>query len=568
MTKRNLALLLCMLCCIPSFAQSVQTPVLDTSRLETYIVADVSLRQMRQLDSLFHVDYAAKTDEDCATVRMCLAKREYADFLALGIPFTVPAQSRTAVRMAHSYEQFVASWNRYPDYNTYLSILDTFQQRYPDFCRIETLIDHTPGGHSLRIAHISNNLSDRGEKPAFLYTSTMHGDEVTGYYVLLRLINHLLANYSVDERVRGLVDSIDIWICPLENPDGTFRTSNDSLNESPYSTRLNYYGEDLNRSYPQIGEPLARNRNRQPEVQAMMDLAAQCRFTMSANLHGGAEVFNYPWDLWTTDERAIADHQWWELVGSRFAATCHETDSYYMTDLDNGITEGGDWYAISGSRQDYFNYFAGCREATIEISANKVTSSNALNRIWLKLKAPLLDYMNESLYGIRGVVTDTLTGEAIEAKVFIQNHDRDSTHTYSLLPYGNYHRPVKAGTYTVTFSAPDYQSKTLTITVNDRQTTCIDVQLMPLNSHIPETDAPAFVLFPNPSSGILFVTSMAMPPHLFDFLIFDSQGRQIYRAELESGTSTLNISSLSAGVYVIHIMDGSSRIYQTKIVKR
>lgn len=568
MEKRILALLLCSVCAVSSFAQLVQTSALDTSRLETYIVADVNLRQMRQLDSLFHVDYAARTDEDCATVRMCLAKREYADFLALGIPFTVPAQKRAAVRMAHSYEQLAASWNCYPDYNTYLATLDTFQQRYPDLCRIETLLENTPGGHSLRIAHISNNLSERGEKPAFLYTSTMHGDEVTGYYVLLRLINHLLDNYETDESVRTLVDSIDIWICPLENPDGTFRSGNDSLNQSPYSTRLNYNGEDLNRSYPQIGEPPARNRNREPEVQAMMDLAAQRRFTMSANLHGGAEVFNYPWDLWTTDERAIADLQWWELVGSRFAASCHEVDRYYMTDLDNGITEGGDWYAISGSRQDYFNYFAGCREATIEVSENKVPSSNSLNRYWRNLKTSLLNYMKESLYGIRGIVTDTLTGAAIEAKVFIQNHDRDSTHTYSLLPHGNYHRPIKAGTYNVTFSAPEYQSKTLAISVTDRQTTCIDVQLMPLNSHIPETDAPAFVLFPNPSSGILFVTSMAMPPHLFDFLIFDSQGRQIYRAELESGTSTLNISSLSAGVYVIHILDGNSRIYQTKIVKK
>ncbi len=568
MTKRILALLLCIVYAMSSFAQMVQPPALDTGRLETYIVADVSLRQLRQLDSSFHVDYAVRTSEDCAMVRMCLAKRDYADFLALGIPFTVPAQKRAAVRMAHSYEQFADSWNRYPDYNTYMATLDTFQQRFPDLCRIETLLDNTPGGHTLRIAHISNNLSERGEKPAFLYTSTMHGDEVTGYYVLLRLINHLLTNYTTDERVRSLVDSIDIWICPLENPDGTFRTSNDSLNVSPYSTRFNYHGEDLNRSYPQIGEPLARNRNREPEVQAMMDFAALHRFTMSANLHGGAEVFNYPWDMWTTDERAIADLQWWELVGARFAATCHEADRYYMTDLDNGITEGGDWYAISGSRQDYFNYFAGCREATIEVSENKVPSSNSLGRYWLNLKESLLDYMGESLYGIRGIVTDTLTGAAIEAKVFIQNHDRDSTHTFSMLPHGNYHRPINAGTYNVTFTAPDYQPKSLTITVTDRQTTCMDVQLMPLNSHIQEPDAAAFVLFPNPSSGILFVTSMALPSQLFDFLIFDSQGRQIYRADLESGTSTLNISSLSAGVYVIHIMDGNSRIYQTKIVKK
>ena len=82
----------------------------------------------------------------------------------------------------------------------------------------------------------------------------MHGDEVTGYYLMLRLIDYLLSNYDSDPQVQNIVNNVDLWICPLENPDGTYRNHNDSLNESPYSTRHNYTDDDLNRSYPIAGQ--------------------------------------------------------------------------------------------------------------------------------------------------------------------------------------------------------------------------------------------------------------------------------------------------------------------------
>src|SRR5574344_161301 len=148
----------------------------------------------------------------------------------------------------------MSGWNRYPTYSTYTQMMADFQTRFPNLCDIDTILAVTPAGdHSILVAHISNTLHQPANKPSFLYSSTMHGDEVVGYYYMLHLIHYLLNNYTSNTQVQNIINNVDLWICPLENPDGTYHTSNNNLNESPYSTRENYNGEDLNRSYPLIG---------------------------------------------------------------------------------------------------------------------------------------------------------------------------------------------------------------------------------------------------------------------------------------------------------------------------
>ena len=101
----------------------------------------------------------------------------------------------------------------------------------------------------------------------------------------------------------------------------------------------------------------------------------------------------------------------------------------------------------------------------------------------------------------------------------------------------------------------------------DGQSVVQDVQLVPKFSAIDDQNSPAFVIYPNPTHGYLYVTSMVDPPKQFEFLMFDDQGRLIYQTIVEAGTSTLNITSLPAGAYVIHILDKGRSFYQTRIIK-
>lgn len=534
---------------------------------ETYIETSLSGEMLKEVSRGFSVDKVVAEGYDCYKVRLCIGRDDYARFLSQGIPFTIVTGSKVNVRMAHSYEQLTDSWNCYPTWGAYLATMDTFQSQFPNICKIETILNHTTANHKILAAHISNNLQERGNKPAFFYTSTMHGDEPVGYYLLLRLIEYLLNNYDSDPQVQNIINNVDLWICPIENPDGTYRNHNDSLGQSPYSTRSNYSRIDLNRSYPIVYVPFNGNGDYPSEVQAMLDFGMAHNFTMSANFHGGAEVYNYPWDTWESSNKIHADDLWWQYVGHNFANTCHAQNNNYMQDLDDGVVRGSDWYTTVGSRQDCYNYFLGCREVTIEVSADKVVSSNQLYKYWNYTRQALLDYIEESLNGIRGIVTDSVTGLPIEAEVYVENHDKDHSQVYSMLPEGNYHRPIKGGTYSVTYTAEDYYPKTITVSVADGQSVVQNVQLVSKFSGVDDQNSPAFVIYPNPTHGYLYVTSMVDPPKQFEFLMFDDQGRLIYQTIVEAGTSTLNITSLPAGAYVIHILDKGRSFYQTRIIK-
>ena len=89
--------------------------------------------------------------------------------------------------------------------------------------------------------------------------------------------------------------------------------------------------------------------------------------------------------------------------------------------------------------------------------------------------------MEQSLFGLRGIVTDSITGNPLKAKIEISNHDIDSSHVYSNLPIGNYNRYLYQGNYDVTFSKSGYHSKTLNVSVLNNTITIEDIQLVPLN---------------------------------------------------------------------------------------
>ena len=48
----------------------------------------------------------------------------------------------------------------------------------------------------------------------------MHGDETVGRQLVIYFAELLLQNYDKDERIKKLVDSIEIYLMPSLNPDG------------------------------------------------------------------------------------------------------------------------------------------------------------------------------------------------------------------------------------------------------------------------------------------------------------------------------------------------------------
>ncbi len=404
-------------------------------------------------------------------------REEFEAFLFLGLSYTIlpkPGETGEIPRMRSKVDiKNVESWDFYPTYEAYLDMMDQFALEYPDICETFS-IGQSTNGRELRMLKISDNVSVREAEPQFLYTGTMHGDELAGYVLLLRLADYLLSNYGTDAEVTGMIDNIEIWINPLANPDGTFKGGNHTVFGS---TRYNANNVDLNRNYPDPEDgPHPDGKEWQPETLLFMQLANENNFVMSANTHGGAEVLNYPWDTW---QHFTADNDWWVFVCREYADTVHQyAPSSYLDGFDNGITNGYAWYSISGGRQDYMNYFHNCREVTIELSNTKKLPESQLSGHWDWNYRSLLNYIQQCRYGVSGVVTDEGTGEPISAKVFIENHDEDNSFVYADSITGFYQRLLETETYDITFSADGYLPVTIqNVEVSRYTTTTLNVQL-------------------------------------------------------------------------------------------
>ena len=415
---------------------------------------------------------------DNGTVIAYANERTFNEFLQFGYEPTILLHPSTIFPeeefKMYTLDQFNAKetyeWDSYPTYPAYVAMMDEFQTDYPSICTTIHLAP-TVQNRELIICKLTS-ANNPTTKTRVLLTSSMHGDETTGIVLLLRMIDYLCTHYGTDTRITGFLDNAEIWICPMANPDGTYHGGNNTVFGSQ---RYNGNNCDLNRNYKDdaFGDHPDGNVW-QPETIAFMNLVDTVQFTISFNYHGGAEVCNYPWD---NKSPLHADNAWWVLICREYADTAHVYNSSYMTYLQNGITNGYQWYTITGSRQDNANAFHNLKEVTIEISNTKTLPASQLPNHWNWNYRSVLNFIQEALYGIHGTVTDAETGNPInDCQIFIEGHDTNGSHSMSD-PYGYYARPIKGGTYNVTYMALGYEPVTIPITISDFQTVVQDVQL-------------------------------------------------------------------------------------------
>ncbi len=489
-------------------------------------------------------------------------KSQFEAFLKTGLQFEVliPASMlRQPVMLTNTRLKDITSWDFYPTYDEYVTLMQDFVNDYPGLCELVN-IKTLNSGHKILFIHINNDLSEEQNEPEFMYTASMHGNELTGYVLMLHYIDYLLSNYGTDERVTNLVDNIDVWINPLANPDGTYMGGDNTVYGAK---RFNANGVDFNRNFPDPDDgPHPDNKVYQPETMAFMDFADEHHFVMSANLHGGAELINYPWDTW---KKLTADDNWWQYVSRAFADTIHLNGANgYFTDLDNGITNGYAWYTISGGRQDYMNYFQHCREATIELSTEKIPQASHLPGYWDYTYRSFLNYMEESAFGVRGVITDSKTGNPLKAKVYIEGHDLDSSCVFSSLPVGDYHRLLKGGTYKITYSAKGYFPKTITVNVTDGKATIQDVKLE-LKTGVDEQFARLITVYPNPFQNTFIINSPSKIEHLE---VISSKGKVVLnQIGISEDIISIDASFLPSGVYFIKLFTKNS-VAVKKVVRK
>ncbi len=456
--KKNLSILVLIFISLSVFSQEY----IFKFRIDTK-------EEFKKLNQIVSIDHGYGIGEVVAYA----GPRQFKEFLKLGYDFEFlehPSKGKD-LTMATDISQMI-NWNRYPTHDVYIEMMNKFAEDYPDICRIET-IGNSVDGREIKVLKISDNPDVNENEPEFFYTGQMHGDEIVAYILFLRVADYLLKNYNKDQRITDLVNNTEIWINPVSNPDGTYAGGDNTVSGA---TRSNANFEDLNRSFP---NPVSVPGNTgEPEVQMMISFADNHNFVLAANGHSGIELVNYPWDTWESNEKTHADNDWFDFISYNYANTVHDNaPSSYFQGQGDGVTHGGDWYVALGTRQDYMTYYKNCREVTLEFSNSKMLDVNLLPAHWDYNKDAMIGYIEETLTGIRGIVTDG-SGNNINAIVSISGHDYDNSEVISESETGNYHRMIENGTYNLTFSADGYSDVVVNnVNVVTGEITILDVEL-------------------------------------------------------------------------------------------
>ncbi len=452
------------------------------------VIFSFTVKEKAQLNVITKELAIVHYDNDTKIVKVMADKKQFSSFIEKGIPFQVRPEDNIIGdrKMTTDLDSKVATFplTAYPTYNDYESMMNNFAATYPSLCKLENIGATTEGDKSLLFVKLSDNVGQDEQEPRVMYTSSMHGDEIAGYPMMLDLIDYLLTTYTNPNdpkhaEIKQLLDTNEVWINPLANPDGTFRNSANNTSVAN-ATRGNANNVDLNRNYPDPDDGANPDGNSyQKETLAFMAFADSKHFVLSANFHGGIELVNYPWDTYAG---AHPDEDYFVQISSEYRDFCQSNSpSGYFDGRNNGITNGYNWYEVQGGRQDYQIYFKKGREVTIELSNNKTPRANQLVNYWNYNKDALVSFLSQVNYGIRGVVTDAVTNQPIDAKITVIGKERYESWVPTELPEGDYYRPIKAGTYSVLYEAECYEPLTLTgVSVADKTAVIRNVQLTPI----------------------------------------------------------------------------------------
>jgi carboxypeptidase D len=343
----------------------------------------------------------------------------------------------------------------WPTFEQYVARMQALEAAHPnivDLVQIGTSVE----GRGLYCMEVTEMSGLAAYGPEFKYTANHHGDETTGIEMTMRLAEYLANNYGTDPLITDLVDKMEIWLCPIYNPDGYV-----------HGTRYNYNGVDLNRDFPdRFTDPIDNPAGREPETQAFMNFGYAHRFVMGANYHGGEQVLNYPFDAIANPNKPeyAPDDSLFYTFGIGY--TSRNPDLWNNPAFPHGITRGWEWYMINGGMQDWAYYYHGEHHVTLEISWEKSPGFNTMDGFWDRNREAMLWWMQQAGTGLAGLVLDARDTSPLDATVTLVG--RGLPNTIRTDPeVGDYHRVISAGLYTLRASAVGYHEQSMEVLVNN-----------------------------------------------------------------------------------------------------
>lgn len=150
-------------------------------------------------------------------------------------------------------QDFPAKDAAYHNYEELTNALDTLAKNNPDIVRMSSIVK-TNEGRDIWALRITANFDNANTKPAAVFMGGHHAREHLSVEMPLMLAQYLVNQYRAgNEKVVGLINSRDIHIIPVVNPDGMEYDIKDGSYKMWRKNRTRNangtYGVDLNRNY-------------------------------------------------------------------------------------------------------------------------------------------------------------------------------------------------------------------------------------------------------------------------------------------------------------------------------
>ncbi len=208
-----------------------------------------------------------------------------------------------------------------------------------------------------------------GQRVPMLINGTQHAREWIATMSATCIADRLVRDYDSDPAIRAFVDTTDLWVVPVVNPDGYQY----SWGQDRYwrKNRRGGFGVDLNRNFSVAwggagSSGLKRSQTyrgdkpfSEPESTALRALVKREGIRLHVDLHAYGQLVLFPWNH---GDKRTDDHQ-------RFAAIGDEVGSAIFSAHQNKyrLMRGVELYPAGGTMSDWMYGEAGATSFTIEL---------------------------------------------------------------------------------------------------------------------------------------------------------------------------------------------------------
>ncbi|MGQ9679111.1 MAG: M14 family zinc carboxypeptidase [bacterium] len=348
---------------------------------------------------------------------------------------------------------------RYLTYPEFLDTMSIIARNNPDICKLETL-GLSYNNYLILAMKISDNPQIHENEPAVHFEGCIHGDEKISAAIVFELIKFMVQNYGIDSTVTRLVNTREIWLLPIFNPDGYINSSRYNGNRVDLNRNWGWmWGDEANQGETPFSEP---------ENKAVLNHIWRHPAVTYVSYHAGITFISHPFSYCNSLQNTIPELPLIQFLSARYDSFTHYT-----------FGQGADsMYYINGSTKD-FDYGYGMMGWSIEVHSDKTPFPSEIDPTFNLNKPAMLSLMHHAGQGISGTVTDAISGAPVPCQIWVNPSNWLS---YNNPELGDFHRFYLPGTYQVTFRAPGYRETTLTnIVVPDSgdSVVTVDLQLTP-----------------------------------------------------------------------------------------